>query len=181
MTQDFIDKFIYHYTYLDTYSLEFDYITKSQDEIIYSQTGNLLYSKSKFKISLTDLTFLYDGENHYTIIPENKEINISSRNEISNYIIPSKIAFAISKIRDSIKIKKGDLVEISYVDESSNNYLVVIKNDYSILRIEQSKSGGYTNSIIFKKTDFNKKIDDNLFYFNTKHYNNYYINKLWKF
>ena len=181
LAQDFIDRFINHYSSLDTYSLEFDYITKSQGEIVYSQKGSLFFSKSKYRIVLTDLTFLYDGENHYTIVPENKEINVSNENEIANYILPSKIAFTISKIRDKIKIKKNNLFKISYVDELENNYSIVIKNDYSILRIDQSLPNGYINSVIFNKTVFNEKIDDNLFYFNKKNYENYYLNKLWKF
>ena len=178
LAQDFIDRFIYHYTTLDTYSLEFDYVTKNQGEIVYSQKGSLFFSKSKYRIVLTDLTFLYDGENYYTIVPENKEINVSNENEIANYILPSKIAFTISKIRDKIKIKKNNLFEISYKDESENNYSIIIKNDYSILRIDQYLSNGYINSIIFNKTVFNKKIDDNLFYFNEKNYKTYYLNKL---
>ena len=178
LAQDFIERFIYHYSSLDTYSLEFDYVTKNQGEIVYSQKGSLFFSKSKYRIVLTDLTFLYDGENHYTIVPENKEINVSNENEIANYILPSKIAFTISKIRDKIKIKKNNLFEISYKDESENNYLIIIKNDYSILRIDQYLSNGYINSIIFNKTVFNKKIDDNLFYFNEKNYKSYYLNKL---
>ena len=178
LTQDFIDRFIYHYSSLDTYSLEFDYVTKNQGEIVYSQKGSLFFSKNKYRIVLTDFTFLYDGENHYTIVPENKEINVSNENEIANYILPSKIAFTISKIRDKIKIKKNNLFEISYRDESENNYSIVIKNDYSILRIDQYLTNGYINSIVFNKTVFNKKIDDNLFYFNEKNYKTYYLNKL---
>ena len=178
LAQDFIDRFIYHYISLDTYSLEFDYITKNQGEIVYSQKGSLFFSKSKYRIVLTDLTFLYDGENHYTIVPENKEINVSNENEIANYILPSKIANTISKIKDKIKIKKNNLFEISYEDESENNYSIVIKNDYSILRIDQYLTNGYINSIVFNKTVFNKKIDDNLFYFNEKNYKTYYLNKL---
>ena len=178
LAQDFIERFIYHYSSLDTYSLEFDYVTKNQGEIVYSQKGSLFFSKSKYRIVLTDLTFLYDGENHYTIVPENKEINVSNENEIANYILPSKIAFTISKIRDKIKIENNNLFEISYEDESENNYSIIIKNDYSILRIDQYLSNGYINSIIFNKTVFNKKIDDNLFYFNEKNYKTYYLNKL---
>ena len=178
LAQDFIERFIYHYSSLDTYSLEFDYVTKNQGEIVYSQKGSLFFSKSKYRIVLTDLTFLYDGENHYTIVPENKEINVSNENEIANYILPSKIAFTISKIRDKIKIKKNNLFEISYKDESENNYSIIIKNDYSILRIDQYLTNGYINSIVFNKTVFNKKIDDNLFYFNEKNYKTYYLNKL---
>ena len=178
LAQDFIDRFIYHYSSLDTYSLEFDYVTKNQGEIVYSQKGSLFFSKSKYRIVLTDLTFLYDGENHYTIVPENKEINVSNENEVANYILPSKIAYTISKIKDKIKIKKNNLFEISYEDESENNYSIVIKNDYSILRIDQYLTNGYINSIVFNKTVFNKKIDDNLFYFNEKNYKTYYLNKL---
>ena len=178
LAQDFIDRFIYHYSSLDTYSLEFDYVTKNQGEIVYSQKGSLFFSKSKYRIVLTDLTFLYDGENHYTIVPENKEINVSNENEIANYILPSKIAYTISKIKDKIKIKKNNLFEISYEDESENNYSIIIKNDYSILRIDQYLTNGYINSIVFNKTVFNKKIDDNLFYFNEKNYKTYYLNKL---
>ena len=178
LAQDFIERFIYHYSSLDTYSLEFDYVTKNQGEIVYSQKGSLFFSKSKYRNVLTDLIFLYDGENHYTIVPENKEINVSNENEIANYILPSKIAYTISKIKDKIKIKKNNLFEISYEDESENNYSIVIKNDYSILRIDQYLANGYINSIVFNKTVFNKRIDDNLFYFNEKNYKTYYLNKL---
>ena len=106
---------------------------------------------------------------------------MSSENEIANYILPSKIALTISKIRDRIKIKKNKLFEISYEDESGNTYLIFIKNNYSISRIDQSITNGYINSIVFKKTNFNKNIDDNLFYFDKEYYKDYYVNKLWKF
>ena len=158
--------------------MEFEYVTKNQGEIVYSQKGSLFFSNGKFKIVLADLTFLYDGENHYTIVPENKEINKSSENEIANYILPSKIALTISKIREKIKIKKNNLFEISYEDESGDNYSIFIKKNYSITRIDQSITNGYINSIVFKKTNFNKKIDDNLFYFEKENYQDYYINRL---
>ena len=63
-----------------------------------------------------------------------------------------------------------------YSSKSGNVFF--IKNNYSISRIDQSITNGYVNSIVFKKTNFNKKIDDNLFYFDKENYKDYYVNKL---
>ena len=122
LAQDFIDRFINHYINLDTYSLEFDYVTKDQSEIVYSQKGSLFFSKSKFRIVLTDLIFLYDGKNHYTIVPENKEVNMSSKNEIANYILPSKIALTIRSI--SLWLRWG----FSFVIDAINSDLIIRLN-----------------------------------------------------
>lgn len=140
-----------------------------------------MYSNNKYRITIDDVVFIFDGNKHYNIIKENMEVNVLKSNELSSYLIPSNLSKIIKKNKNKLKISLNEKIKISYFDDNNYEYVIVIDKNYSILRIDQILSNSYSNSIFFKKTSFNQDLDINLFVFSKSDYKDYYINELWRF
>lgn len=137
-----------------------------------------MYSNNKYRITIDDVVFIFDGNKHYNIIKENMEVNVLKSNELSSYLIPSNLSKIIKKNKNKLKISLNEKIKISYFDDNNYEYVIVIDKNYSILRIDQILSNSYSNSIFFKKTSFNQDLDINLFVFSKSDYKDYYINEL---
>ena len=177
-SQNFVDSFIKHYEKTDNYFIEFEYVSKNNNEIIFKNKGELIYSNNKYRITIDDVVFIFDGNKHYNIIKENMEVNVLKSNELSNYLIPSNLSKVIERNKKNLKVSLNDRVIISYVDNNDYEYKIEIDKNYNIVRIDQELSNTYSNSIFFNKTLFNQDLDINLFIFNKSDYNGYYINEL---
>ena len=180
-SQNFVDSFIHHYEKTNNYLIEFEYVSKNNKEIILRKKGLLIYSNNKYRITIEDVVFIFDGNKHYNIIKENMEVNVLKSNEISNYLIPSNLSKIIKKNKSKLKLSLNDKIIISYVDDNDYQYKIEIDKNYNIIRIDQELSNTYSNSIFFNKTSFNQDLDINLFVFNESDYKDYYINELWRF
>ena len=137
-----------------------------------------MYSNNKYRITIDDVVFIFDGNKYYNIIKENMEVNVLKSNELSSYLIPSNLSKIIKKNKNKLKISLNEKIKISYFDDNNYEYVIVIDKNYSILRIDQILSNSYSNSIFFKKTSFNQDLDINLFVFSKSDYKDYYINEL---
>ena len=49
-SQNFIDEFINHYNEVNDYVLEFEYVSKNNNEILFKNEGILMVKKNKFRI-----------------------------------------------------------------------------------------------------------------------------------
>ena len=177
-SQNILDSLIKHYEKHDNYVLKFEYVSKNKNEIIFKNKGKIMYSNKKFRITLDEIVFIYDGKDYFNIVKENMEVNIMKNNELSNYLIPNNLSKTIKKNRNKIKIKKTENFQISYTDDNDNKYLLDIDNNYNILKIKQSLTESYSNIIYFDKILFDQNLDKSLFVFNKSDYDGYYINEL---
>ena len=177
-SQNILDSLIKHYEKHDNYVLKFEYVSKNKNEIILKNKGKIMYSNKKFRITLDEIVFIYDGKNYFNIVKENMEVNIMKNNELSNYLIPNNLSKTIKKNRNKIKIKKTENFQISYTDDNDNKYLLDIDNNYNILKIKQSLTESYSNIIYFDKILFDQNLDESLFVFSKSDYDGYYINEL---
>ena len=177
-SQNILDSLIKHYEKHDNYVIKFEYVSKNKNEIILKNKGKIMYSNKKFRITLDEIVFIYDGKNYFNIVKENMEVNIMKNNELSNYLIPNNLSKTIKKNRNKIKIKKTENFQISYTDDNDNKYLLDIDNNYNILKIKQSLTESYSNIIYFDKILFNQNLDESLFVFSKSDYDGYYINEL---
>ena len=176
-SQSYIDNLVSHYKSIDTYIVEFDYITTRNSKILLKNEGKILFSNNKYRILIDDVIFIYDGEKHFNIIEENKEVNVSKDYELSNYIIPSKISEIILINKSKIQIQSiGKNTIISY--NSDFKYKINIDNNYTINSLEQHINEENINTIIFKKSTLNQSLSDDLFKFRKNDYKDYYINNL---
>jgi len=177
-SQNILDSLIKHYEKHDNYVLKFEYVSKNKNEIIFKNKGKIMYSNKKFRITLDEIVFIYDGKDYFNIVKENMEVNIMKNNELSSYLIPNNLSKTIKKNRNKIKIKKTENFQISYTDDNDNKYLLDIDNNYNILKIKQSLTESYSNIIYFDKILFDQNLDKSLFVFNKSDYDGYYINEL---
>ena len=177
-SQNFVDEFIDHYNEVNDYVLEFEYVSKNNNEILFKNEGILMVQKNKFRILIDQVLFIYDGKKYFNIISENKEVNVLKSNELSNYLIPSNLSKYLSKKRDKIEVSIGKEITIRYIDDFDNKFIVFVDKEYNIKRIDQKLTDTYTNSIFFNKILFDQNLNENLFKFKKADYKDYYINEL---
>ena len=180
-SQNFVDEFIEHYNGVNDYVLEFEYVSKNNNEILFKNEGVLMVQKNKFRILIDQVLFIYDGKQYYNIINENKEVNVLKTNELSNYLIPTKLSKYLSKNRDKIEVSIEKEIRIRYTDESDNKFIILVDKEFNIKRIDQKLTDTYMNSIFFNKILFDQNLNESLFKFNRADYKDYYFNELWKF
>jgi len=123
-SQNFVDSFINHYEKTDNYFIEFEYVSKNNNEIIFKNKGELIYSNNKYRITIDDVVFIFDGNKHYNIIKENMEVNVLKSNELSNYLIPSNLSKVIERNKNNLKVSLNERVIISYVDNNDYEYKI---------------------------------------------------------
>ena len=177
-SQNFVDEFIEHYNEVNDYVLEFEYISKNNNEILFKNEGVLMVQKNKFRILIDQVLFIYDGKKYFNIINENKEVNVLKSNELSNYLIPSNLSKYLSKNRDKIEVSIGKEIAIRYRDDFDNKFIVLVDKEYNIKRIDQKLTDTYINSIFFNKILFDQNLNESLFKFKRTDYKDYYINEL---
>ena len=177
-SQNFVDEFIDHYNEVNDYVLEFEYVSRNNNEILFKNEGVLMVQKNKFRILIDQVLFIYDGKKYFNIISENKEVNVLKSNELSNYLIPSNLSKYLSKKRDKIEVSIAKEITIRYVDDFDNKFLVLVDKEYNIKRIDQKLTDTYMNSIFFNKILFDQNLNENLFKFKKADYKDYYINEL---
>ena len=177
-SQNFVDEFIDHYNEVNDYVLEFEYVSKNNNEILFKNEGVLMVQKNKFRILIDQVLFIYDGKKYFNVISENKEVNVLKSNELSNYLIPSNLSKYLSKKRDKIEVSIAKEITIRYIDDFDNNFIVLVDKEYNIKRIDQKLTDTYMNSIFFNKILFDQNLNENLFKFKKADYKDYYINEL---
>ena len=177
-SQNFIDEFIEHYNGFKDYVLEFEYVSKNKNDILFKNEGVLMVKKNKFRILINQVLFIYDGKKYFNIIDENKEVNILKTNELSNYLIPVNLSKYLSKNRDKIEVSIEKEIRIRYTDESDNKFIILVDKEFNIKRIDQKMTDTYINSIFFSKILYDQNLNESLFKFNKADYKDYYINEL---
>ena len=177
-SQNFFDEFIEHYNEVNDYVLEFEYVSKNNNEILFKNEGVLMVQKNKFRILIDQVLFIYDGKKYFNIISENKEVNVLKSNELSNYLIPSNLSKYLSKKRDNIEVSMAKEITIRYIDDFDNKFIVLVDKEYNIKRIDQKLTDTYMNSIFFNKILIDQNLNENLFKFKKADYKDYYINEL---
>ena len=177
-SQNFVDEFIEHYNEVNDYVLEFEYVSKNNNEILFKNEGVLMVQKNKFRILIDQVLFIYDGKQYYNIINENKEVNVLKTNELSNYLIPTKLSKYLSKNRDKIEVSIDKEIRIKYTDDFDNKFIILVDKEFNIKRIDQKLTDTYMNSIFFNKILFDQNLNESLFKFNRADYKDYYFNEL---
>ena len=177
-SQNFVDEFIEHYNQVNDYVLEFEYVSKNNNEILFKNEGVLMVKKNKFRILIDQVLFIYDGKKYFNIINENKEVNVLKTNELSNYLIPVNLSKYLSKNRDKIEVSIEKEIRIRYTDESDNKFIILVDKEFNIKRIDQKLTDTYINSIFFSKILYDQNLNESLFKFNKADYKDYYINEL---
>ena len=170
------------------FEFEFKYSLENTNENIRQETfGKIIISNNKYKLSISELEQLFDGENLYTIIPENKEITITDPNEDDNIMINPLDLMSFYQTGYELKwdiIQYVNNEPVQYVklipkkkEDDNINYLLLginmkTKHIYKLIEVGYQRT---TTSLTINNIIFNKNISEDFFNFNKSNYPDYYI------
>ena len=169
------------------FEFEFKYSLENTNENIRQETfGKIIISDNKYKLSISELEQLFDGENLYTIIPENKEITITDTNEDENIMINPLDLMSFYQTGyelewDIIQYVNNEPVQyvklIPKKEDDNINYLLLginmkTKHIYKLIEVGYQRT---TTSLTIDNIIFNKNISEDFFNFNKSNYPDYYI------
>jgi len=169
-------------------SFDFTYsLNNKEEQIKYETIGSVTVSGEKYKLNYLGSVQLFDGEKIYTIIPENEEITINTKdneNEIS--INPSKLlTFYKSGYNYFLDIKQKHLdksiqfIKLIPMDKGSDlDYLLLgidinTKNIFRLIEIGKNET---ITTLTINSQKTNLKLEQSFFTINLEDYPNYFIN-----
>lgn len=170
--------------------IAFQYTIENPHEDASHETrGDVSLKGDKYVLNIMGTTRLFDGENIYTIIPADEEINISSYNpENDKSITPSKMLTFYNEgytsemdLMQNSNGRKIQYIKLTPTDPNSNvkNILLGIdqqtKHIYNLIQTQED-GGKITITVTSFKT--NQHLPENLFEFEEERYEDYYINRL---
>ena len=184
-----IKSFFDNYLNLKSAKFTFRILTTQNNEVKFESNGEFLIKNDKYKISTDDIIYYYNDRLLYSIITDDKEINIydMSKVEISNDNILFK---SINPKELVVFLKKHYSYELIH-NQENKNYTLFFKNDfkpdYEILFNSKfeiksikiiNKNSTFNNIIFFENTKTDIEIDDGNLEININMYKDFFINQL---
>lgn len=174
----------------DNIVLDFKYSLENNAENIRQDTrGDASLKGEKYVLNLMGTTQMFDGENIYTIIPEDEEINISAYvEEDDNAITPSKMMtfykggytykWDITQNKNGRQIQYIKLTPIDTNADIKSILLGIDNQTKNIYNLIQTQNNGTKITITVNSFKANQPLSETLFTFDESKYADYYINRL---
>ena len=172
-------------------SVDFDYVLDNRSEDVTQElSGSVLLQGEMYVVNLFGSTQIYDGNNTYTIIPENEEVNISDADvNDENTFTPSKFysfyksgyTYVMGE-QKTLNGKKVQFITLTPIDSNSEVASILVgievgsKHIYQVIEIGNNK----TRTILTaKKIETNQIMESKTFSFDEQKYidMNYLINR----
>jgi outer membrane lipoprotein-sorting protein len=172
-----------------TMTFDFDYVLENRQENIKQETnGSVTVSGDRYKLLFLGAEQLYDGEKTYTIVPENEEITIETKDEAEDVgINPSKLLYFYKEgyafqwdIKQNVMGRNIQFIKLIPMDENKDiNYLLLgidtIKK--TIYRLIEIGSNQTRTTLTISNFIPDVKLAANFFTFDPALYPDYYINQ----
>lgn len=174
----------------DNILIDFKYALENPAEGVQHETrGDVSLEGEKYVLNIMGTTRIFDGEKMYTIIPEDKEINISNYNpEDEQEITPSKMLTFYKDgynyemdITQNLNGRKIQYVRLTPMDsdaEVKNILLGIDKQTKHIYNLIQTQDNGTKITITVKSFKTNQPLSESHFDFREDRYEDYYVNRL---
>ncbi|MBN2867151.1 MAG: outer membrane lipoprotein carrier protein LolA [Flavobacteriaceae bacterium] len=174
----------------DNISIDFKYVLENTEENIKQETrGDVIMEGEKYRLNILGITRIFDGQNLYSISPEDEEVTISkASNEDNNTITPSKMlsfykdGFTYKMdIEQNVQGRKIQFVKLTPIDSSSEIKYVLLGIDVktkNIYRLIEIGKNGTKTTLTVNSFKTNETLSKSLFTFDKEKYKDYYINKL---
>lgn len=170
-------------------TFDFDYVLENRQENIKQETnGSVTISGDRYKLLFLGMEQIFDGSKTYTIVPENEEITISSKEETEEIgINPSKLlnfykeGYAFEwDIKQNVKGRMIQFVKLIPTEASTEvDYLllgidILKKTIYRLIEIGTNQT---RTTLTISNFLPNVQLASNFFYFDASKYPSYYINQ----
>lgn len=174
----------------DNISIDFKYVLENTEENIKQETrGDVIMEGEKYRLNILGITRIFDGQNLYSISPEDEEVTISkASNEDKNTVTPSKMlsfykdGFTYKMdIEQNVQGRKIQFVKLTPIDSSSEIKYVLLGIDVktkNIYRLIEIGKNGTKTTLTVNSFKTNETLSKSLFTFDKEKYKDYYINKL---
>ena len=172
-----------------TMTFDFDYVLENRQENIKQETnGSVTVSGDRYKLLFLGAEQLYDGEKTYTIVPENEEITIETKDEAEDVgINPSKLLYFYKEgyafqwdIKQNVMGRNIQFIKLIPMDENKDiNYLLlgidtIKKTIYRLIEIGANQT---RTTLTISNFVPDVKLAVNFFTFDPTLYPDYYINQ----
>ena len=172
-----------------TMTFDFDYVLENRQENIKQETnGSVTVSGDRYKLLFLGAEQLYDGEKTYTIVPENEEITIETKDEAEDVgINPSKLLYFYKEgyafqwdIKQNVMGRNIQFIKLIPMDENKDiNYLLlgidtIKKTIYILIEIGSNQT---RTTLTISNFIPDVKLAANFFTFDPALYPDYYINQ----
>jgi outer membrane lipoprotein-sorting protein len=170
-------------------TFDFDYVLENRQENIKQETnGSLTVSGDRYKLLFLGMEQIFDGSKTYTIVPENEEITISSKEETEEIgINPSKLLNFYKKgyafewdIKQNVQGRMIQFVKLIPTEASTEvDYLllgidILKKTIYRLIEIGTNQT---RTTLTISNFLSNVQLASNFFNFDASNYPSYYINQ----
>lgn len=174
----------------DNIGIDFKYSLSNEAEGVNQETkGNVLMAGDKYSLQLMGTTQLFDGEDVYTIVPEDEEITISAiSDQDDDAITPSRMLSFFNDgytqkmdITQNVNGRTVQYVKLTPMDSNSDikhSLLGVDKQTKHIYRLIITQNNGTKITITVNSFKTNQPLAKNVFAFDKSKYADYYINRL---
>ena len=164
---------------LENVYYKFEISSKFENNIL-PISGEFYVKQRSYFIDTNEIDQIYDGERFYTIIHENKEVIISTKNSSFFNFSPNQIFNYFLKGFDLKKQNMSDefdLIEAESKEEDKIIYNLFINSNLSIERIEmiEKETGEEINKFLTLTYDYNLNLPLSLFKFDKQFYKDYII------
>lgn len=164
---------------LENVYYKFEISSKFENNIL-PISGEFYVRQGSYFIDTNEIDQIYDGERFYTIIHENKEIIISTKNTSFFNFSPNQI---FNYFLNGFDLKKQnisddlDLIIAESKEEDKMIYNLFINSNLSIKKIEmiEKETGEEMNRFLTLTYDYNLNIPLSLFKFDIQFYKDYII------
>lgn len=172
----------------DNLSFDFTYALVNQKENIRQETkGVITVAGENYRLEIPEAIQIFDGQQRYTIVPENEEVTISGADSEDEMVInPTELLFFYQEGYDyHMDIQQNVLGrQIQYVklipanQEEQMAYLLlgIDRSNLSIYRLIEIGTNGTQTTLNVKNFSTNQTLASNLFTFDAADYPDYYIN-----
>lgn len=171
-------------------SIAFKYVLENTEENIKQETkGDVVMQGDKYRLNILGITRIYDGQNIYSISPEDEEVTVSKgSDQDESTITPSKMltfykegfTFKMDIVQD-VNGRKIQYVKLTPMDSNSEIKYVLLGIDTKtkhIYRLIEVGNNGTKTTLTVNSFKTNETLSKSLFTFDKNKFKDYYINKL---
>lgn len=172
----------------DNLSFDFTYALVNQKENIRQETkGVITVAGENYRLEIPEAIQIFDGQQRYTIVPENEEVTISGADSEDEMVInPTELLFFYQEgydyhmdIQQNVsgrQIQYVKLIPANQDEQMAYLLLGIDRSNLSIYRLIEIGTNGTQTTLNVKNFSTNQTLASNLFTFDAADYPDYYIN-----